>query len=195
MPINKTIIQRAQGYGNQPVTATVQIDGTTILQGPVPTLDQMPPTLPDSWSADLGVDAWTWTVNPSFGGGQTMTLTVDNGQLYLCDTFYSLTNDPGNVYPLTYPQQQGDIQFFDPFTSVSINGIPTVPNRDPGHDGQWVWQLTAGDQFTCTVNITAQPIAPTYSKSGIESNRQLSTLLRQGFLWLTNYSYNIKITA
>jgi hypothetical protein len=157
---SKTIIQRAQGYNDQPVTATVQIDGVTILQGAVPTLDQLPPQLPDFWSPTIGADAWSWTVDASFNGTQTMTITVDNGVMYLCDTRCTLSDQPGNVYPLAFLQQQGNVQFSDPFTAVTINGVDSTPIRDEGHSGQWVWQLSAGDQFSCTVNIVLPPTEP-----------------------------------
>jgi hypothetical protein len=150
---NKTITQRAQGYSNQPVTVTVQIDGATILQGAVPTLDTPPPQLPDFWTPELGANAWSWTVDSSFNGTQTMTISVDNGVMYLCDTFYTLSDQTGNVYSLQFLQQQGNVQFSDPLTAVTINGVESTPVRDEDHAGQWVYQLSAGDQFACTVNI------------------------------------------
>lgn len=154
---DKIITQRAQGYGSEPVTVTVQINGATILNGQIPTLDQPPPALPDFWTPELGVDSWTWTVDASFDGTQTMTVSVDNGQVYLCDTFYTLSDAPGNVYPLFFTQEQGNVQFQDPFTAVTINGVATNPVRDTEHAGQWVWQLSAGDAFSCTVNIVPPP--------------------------------------
>ena len=155
---DKIITQRAQGYGQEPVTVTVQIDGVTVLQGAIPTQDQPPPELPDFWTPELGVDAWSWTVDSAFSGTQSMTISVDNGKMYLCDTFYSLSDQPGNVYSLKFEQEQANVQFSDPFTAVVINGVAQEPVRDPSHSGQWVWLLTAGDQFGCTVNIV--PPAP-----------------------------------
>jgi hypothetical protein len=155
---NKTITQRAQGYGSTPVTVTVQIDGVTVLQGAVPTVDQPPPALPDFWTPELGVDSWSWTVDAGYDGTQTMTLAVDNGQLYLCDICYALSDQPGNVYPLGFVQEQGNITFYDPLTNVTVNGVPQDPVRDQDHDGQWVWQLSAGDQFACNVNIIPPPV-------------------------------------
>jgi len=152
---NKVITQRAQGYGSTPVTVTVKIDGVTVLQGAVPTVDQPPPALPDFWTPELGANSWSWTVDSGFNGTQTMTLNVDNGQFYLCDTFYTLSDQPGNVYPLNFIQEQGNVQLMDPFTNVTVNGVLQDVVRDPDHSGQWVWQLRAGDQFSCTVNVTA----------------------------------------
>lgn len=155
---DKTIIQRAQGYSNQPVTVTVQINGDTILQGAVPTQDTLPPALPDFWTPELGVKAWSWTVDKTFDGTQTMTVSVNDGDLYLCDTFYVLQDQPGNVYPLPFVQTQGNLTINDPLTSVTVNGVLQDPVRDSEHAGQWVWQLQAGDEFSCTVNI--QPLPP-----------------------------------
>jgi hypothetical protein len=154
----KTITQRAQGYSSQPVTVTVQIDGATILQGVVPTLDTPPPQMPEFWTPNFGGNAWSWTVDSSFDGTQTMTVSVDNGVMYLCDTFYTLSDDQtGNVYHLKFLQQQGNVQFTDPFTAVTINGIDTTPVRTEDSAGQWIYQLTAGDQFACNVNIVPTP--------------------------------------
>ena len=150
----KTIIQRACGYSSQPVTATVQIDGVTILQGAIPTLDAPPPQLPDVSIHDIGSSAWSWTVDASFDGTQTMTISVDNGVMYLSNTSFTLSNDEtGNVYPLSFIQQQGNLTVTDPFTNVTINGVEPPVARGENFDGQWVWQLPAGTQFTCTVNI------------------------------------------
>lgn len=157
---DKIITQRAQGYGPQPVTATVQIDGVTVLDGIIPTQDIPAPALPDQWSPALGVNAWSWTVDSTFDGTQTMTVSVNDGQMYLCDTFFTLSNQPGNIYPLVIPQTQGNVEFVDPFTMVTVNGVPQDPARDSDHAGQWVWQLSAGDQFACTVNIVSPPPTP-----------------------------------
>lgn len=154
---DKIIIQRAQGYGPQPVTATVQIDGVTVLDGTIPTQDTPPPMLPDQWSSELGVNAWSWTVDSSFDGTQTMVVSVNNGQVYLFDTWYTLSDQPGNVYPLYFSRSQGNLEFSDPFTAVTVNSQPLDPARDADHAGQWVWQLLAGDQFACTVNISPPP--------------------------------------
>lgn len=151
--VDKIITQRAQGYGSTPTNVTVQINGIVMLQGPVPTLDQPPPTLPDDWTAGLGANAWTWRVANTFNGTQTMTVEVLNGQLDLYDTVYVLSSQKQDEYALRYTQQQGNLTFSDPLTSVSINGVAQDPVRDQTHDGQWVWQLKSGDQFTATVNI------------------------------------------
>jgi hypothetical protein len=155
---NKVITQRAQGYGSTPVTVTVKIDGVTVLQGAVPTVDQPPPALPDSWTPELGVDSWSWTVDAGFDGTQTMTVNVDNGRLYLCDTFYTLSDQPGNVYPLYYWQEISNVKFTDPFTNVTVNDVLKDTARDQNHSGQWIWQLSASDQFACNVNIIASPV-------------------------------------
>jgi len=159
---DKIITQRAEGYGGAPVTVTVQIDGATVLQGTVPTLDQPPPALPSFWTPELGENAWSWTVDSNFDGTQIMTVSVDNGALNLYDTFYTLSDQPGNVYSLMYSQvqEQGNVAFTDPFTQVSINGVAQNPVREPEQGGQWVWQLSAGDVLTCTVNIEAPPVPP-----------------------------------
>jgi hypothetical protein len=150
----KTIIQRAQGYGNQPVTVTVKIDGNVIHQGTIPTANTPPPALPDFWTPELGVDAWSWTVPENFDGSVNMTVLVNNGVVYLCDTFYVLESDPETVYPLIYNHLDGEINTADPFTEIKINDVLQPVPRDLEHAGQWVWQLHTGDNFSSQVNIT-----------------------------------------
>lgn len=150
----KIITQRAQGYGFQPVTVTVQIDGTTVLAGEIPTQDAVVPLLPDQWTSELGANAWSWTVASDFVGTQNMTISVDNGIMLLCDTFYQQSDPPGNIWPLTFVQGNvGNVPIGDPFTSVTINGVAQEQVRSQSSTGQWIWTLQAGDQFACTVNI------------------------------------------
>lgn len=152
----KTIIQRARGYNNSPVTVTVKIDDNVIYQGEIPTIDSSPPILPDSWTPELGADAWSWIVPEYFNGTCDMTVEVDNGRMYLCDTLFTLTNQPEEVFSLLYKQQDGEHEIRDPFTEIKINNMVQVPFRNPPLTGQWVWLLRGGDSFSCKVNIVPQ---------------------------------------
>jgi len=156
----KTIIQRAQGYNHSPVTVTVKIDNNVVYQGEIPTANTPPPALPDSWTSELGVDSWSWSVAEDFDGVSDMTVNINNGTVYLCDTFYTLDSQPEEVFSLMYLHQDGEVETGDPFTEVKINNIPQSVPRDPEHTGQWVWQLHAGDSFSCKVNIVAPPPLP-----------------------------------
>jgi hypothetical protein len=149
----KTIIQRARGYNSSPVTATVKIDGNVIYQGEIPTVNSLPPILPDDWSPELGVDSWSWTVPEYFNGTCDMTVDVDNGILYLYGTFYTLLSQPDEVFSLIYKFQDGDLEIEDPITDVKINDrIQLFPRNHP-LTGQWVWKLEGGNSFSCKVNI------------------------------------------
>ncbi len=156
----KTIIQRAQGYNNSPVTVTVKINGNVVYQGEIPTTNTPPPALPDFWTPELGVDAWSWTVAEDFEGVADMSVDVNNGTVYLCDTFYTLDSQPEEVVPLMWLHQDGEIETGDPFTDVKINNILQTVPRDPEHAGQWVWQLQGGSSFLCKVNIVSPPPPP-----------------------------------
>lgn len=155
---DKIITQRAQGYGSVPAAVTVQIDGATILQGDVPTVDAPPPAMPDLSIQNLGVDAWSWTIDSAFQGTQTMTVTVNSGRVLLCDTYYTLSDQADTVFPLTLLQEVDDEWIgVDPLTAVTINGVSQNPLRSDDFVGQWVWQLDAGDQLVATVNIMNTP--------------------------------------
>lgn len=153
----KTIIQRSQGYNSSPVTVTVKIDGTVVYQGEIPTTNTLPPALPDFWTPELGVDSWSWTVSDDFEGVLTMTVDVDNGTMLLCDTFFTLDTDPTTVRPLMFMRQEGEVDTGDPFTEVKINSALQPVPRTEDSTGQWIWQLHAGDSFSCQVNIVSPP--------------------------------------
>jgi len=164
----KTIIQRAQGYNNSPVTVTVKIDNNVVYQGEIPTTNTPPPVLPDFWTPELGVDSWSWTVSEDFEGVSNMTVDIDNGTMLLCDTLFTLNSQPEEVFQLVYLHQDSEIQTADPFTEVKINNaLQTVP-RDPDHAGQWVWKLYAGDSFSCQVNIIPPPPPPPWAGTSPE---------------------------
>ena len=151
----RTFVQQARGYGPVPVNVVVKLDGNIVLDGPVPTLDQGPPVLPEEWNPGLGADAWSWTKDLEFEGIVSMEVSVPNGIFYLYDTManYRDIADPEKMINLSYPQSAGELSFSDPFTNVVINGMPQAPVRDLDHAGQWCWQLFSGDVFSCDINI------------------------------------------
>lgn len=155
---DKTIIQRAQGYGIEPIAVTVQINGANIYQGTIPTTDTPVPQLPEQWTPELGVDSWSWTVPDDFQGTNAMSVSVQNGIMLLCDTFVQEAG--GDPKQIVYPHDQDGETTGDPFSGVTINGAAQTPMLSQGGPGQWVWKLQAGDEFACTVNIPVptQPV-------------------------------------
>lgn len=159
----KTIIQRAQGYGSSPVTATVKLDGTTIYQGEIPTTPQSMPVLPDDWTPGLGVDAWSWPTTQDFSGSFAMTVEVHTGVMLLCDTYFTLSDPPANTAPIgrvLYSHVQDSVATTDPLTNVTINGAVVSHARLADLAGQRNWKISAGDTLSCTVNIVPQSLPP-----------------------------------
>jgi len=155
--MSATIIQRAQGYGPTPVQVTVAVDDHVIFDGTVPTVDQPLPLLPEEWTPELGVDSWSWQIYQYFNGQQSMVVTVKNGTMLMCGTFYSLSQDPGNVRALFFHHKEQGISTGDPLTDVVINSAAQIPPRDPDTAGQWIWKLVGGSTLSCQINITLQP--------------------------------------
>lgn len=156
----KNIIQRAQGYGAQPVTVTVKIDGDIVYQGSIPTLNQPAPSAPLPWVPDRGEIAWSWSVPAEFGGIKGMSIDVDNGVLFLYDTYYAMSDTPEVVQPLSYFREDNDVLTSDPLSNVRLNGVLQAVPRDIGGAGQWVWKLLAENNLTCSVHVEPPPPGP-----------------------------------
>lgn len=148
----KTIIQQAMGINVVPVNVTVTIDGQQIFDGAVPTTNTpgpVPTPIP-------GEDAWSWAVAGSFWGTQTMTVTVQNGLMFLCYTWINIpARDPSRIRLHSKFEGNGFF-YYDPLSAVTINGVAQNPPRTSELNGQWCYAIGEGDILSCTVNI-AQP--------------------------------------
>ena len=150
----KSIIQQALGIGVVPTNVVVNVDGVQIFSGAVPTVE-ISPEVP----ATEAVDAWSWETAGNFWGEQTMTITVQNGGLFVCHTWMNRPNagvDPVRRRLLPARTQDGET-YYDPFSNVTIDGAPVPVARVlPTYDGQWTYFVSEGEVFSCTV-IIQQP--------------------------------------
>ena len=156
--------QCGQAYGSTPASITVTIDGTVIFSGPISTLNQAVPSLPDSSTESLPV-IFTWTNTVDFVGTQSFSIAVTGSPLLLdytaADHFYA-TNT--SAFMPFYYQTVTGVSVPDPFTNVAIDGVSQ--SRGPDNtslSGQWQWLIPAGSTFTSTLNVSAgyPPINPT----------------------------------
>ena len=140
------------------------MDGSTIYSGPVTTLDEPVPPLPDP-NVQVINEMFTFTKDSSFSGSLPMTITVTNSPLLICQTVANFpvdTPDQANVWSTIYETSIGNVVYSDPFTNESIDGVPQ--SRDPDYDlqGQWWWLIPDGSTFSCDINIQASKApAPT----------------------------------
>jgi hypothetical protein len=160
----KTISQRGQGFGSNPVSIVSSIDGQQVFAGTVPTLDQ-----PVVIGLDSTPQIFTWTVPISFAGTQSLSIDVTGGDLVLTFTggdFAPMdgpsTRGPG-IYTVLYHQTIGEVTVPDPFVDVVIDGKPMSRSAEP--DGQWHWYIPEGTNFSATVNITQGLDYPEWQES------------------------------
>jgi hypothetical protein len=149
---DRTFKQYALAFGSTPAQAVCQIDGNTVYSGPVTTLDESLPELPNlAYSIDTV--AWSWQANAEFSGSQEISITVTGSPLLLADTF---ANNPfgnaANFLPF-YSTEQSGVTFYDPFTNEAIDGVVQSGPYDPALPGQWWWVIPAGSTFTATMHV------------------------------------------
>lgn len=159
---------RQQGIGYGPATnVTVKIDGTIVFSGPVPTLDQPPPSLPNP-NLQITDTLYTWTNDVSYSGQQSFELTVSSGMVMLTEALANYTDlfnpatgnvvIPGNAndYLVFFEEVVDGVTLTDPFTNEAIDGEPQIEHPDPTQlRGQWWWIVPAGSTFTATLNTSA----------------------------------------
>ena len=150
---SRTFQQHAQGYGPNPAQVTVQIDGNTVFAGTVSTLDQPMPMMPNS---DLVLDheAWSWQDDSTFSGTKSISIGVTGSSLLLGTT---LANSVGNaeLYTAFYSVDIDGVSYPDPFSDVTIDGIPQSGQYNPDLPGQWWWTIPAGSNFNAIMHVTA----------------------------------------
>ena len=149
--------QCGQAYGSTPASITATIDGTVVFSGPVSTLDQPLPILPEPSDDVSPPTLFTWTNTVDFAGTQSYSIAVTGSPLLL--GFTGADHCVANYvaqFSSTYTYEIGGVVVADPLTNVSIDG--TVRTRGPDNQtlsGQWQWLIPAGSTLTATLNVNA----------------------------------------
>jgi hypothetical protein len=162
----RTFKQTGQAFGSSPTIISAKINGAEVYNGPVSTLHE--PRRLYSNPDEVFPELFSWTTDTSFAGTQQMEIAVSNGQLVIADTLSNYTvSIPSNksdvfgpVYVNVVPGEAGNVIYTDATTAISINGIFQEHQLTNGAIGQTYWPLESGDVFTCTVRISASPLAP-----------------------------------
>jgi hypothetical protein len=153
----RTFKQLGQAYGSQTANITAKINDVVIYQGPVTTLDESFPALPN---LDVKVSnaLFTWTANVDFSGSQTMEISIDsNASLLIADIVanYNPTVNVGNVIssgPNVYQTFS-----YTQFGNTYINGT-LYPSLNISHDPlSGAWWFTLPSDGTFIENYTIEP--------------------------------------
>ena len=152
----RTFKQCGQAYGSTPASITATINGTEVFSGPVPTVDQPLPTLPEL-SANVSLPTlFTWTNTVDFAGTQSFSIAVTGSQLLLDFTGADYCGNRKEEFKNFYRYEIGGVIVADPLTNVAIDGLAMQRGPDNSQfSGQWQWVIPAGSTFTATLNVSA----------------------------------------
>ena len=171
MTIRK-FVQTGQGYGADAVEIRAKIDGVTVFEGAVPTLDEPMPTLLPGADVTTG-KIFEWQSTVEFSGTFALEIEVLAGGALLIASTLADYVDPSNSATVGsfYTNEAG---ISDPFSAVAINGVLySTPDRDLDPEnilnGQWWYSLSTGDVLTAQITVqpgrvptpVADPVAPT----------------------------------
>ena len=156
----RTFKQAGIAFGNQPLNITAKIDNVVVYQGPVVTLNESFPDLPNL-DYDVTNTLFSWTADVDFSGPQTIEITVDEGADLLVASIsanytpISYTVD-GNVVVYTGSDKYSDFPW-EIFGDTYINGVlqssQVIDHSTLG--GQWWWRLPPGSVFVENITIPA----------------------------------------
>lgn len=154
--VQRTFRQYARGFGTEPASATVIIGGNTVFDGPVQTVDELLPVLPNHEYA-LDNIAWTWQQDADFSGTKQLTIAVSGAYLLLGQTLannpYNSAANPNSGYGAFWNIEIDGVEYSDPLTDEAIDGIPQSGPYRPDEAGQWWWVIPPGCTFTATMHV------------------------------------------
>lgn len=153
--LDRTFRQMAQAYGHTPATVTVRLAGDTIYQGPVMTLPEPPPVLPN---LDLEINniAWSWLDSVLFTGHKPLEITVSDATLLLARTEANIPfieEDSDHTFGSFYNEEHDGVFYHDPMANVTINGVPQPTIRKPDFIGQRWWRIPPHGVFTADLRM------------------------------------------
>jgi hypothetical protein len=156
----RTFKQMGIAFGNQPAEITAKIGNVVVYQGPVVTLNEPIPTLPDS-NYTVTNELFSWTSNVAFSGPQVIEITVSNGtaNLLVAQLAANYTRLPGpiaNTWVSSGPDNYVNTRW-QQFGNTYIDGQLQDP-QEIDHDvlsGMWWWILAPDSTFVENVTITA----------------------------------------
>jgi len=156
--------QGGQAYGAIPASITATVGGTVVFSGPVSTLDQPLPVLPDLATYVTPPTLFTWTNAVDFAGTQSYSIAVTGSPLLLgpIEGDHVFANNAAE-FGFVYTYDIDGITVADPLTNVAIDDVALTRGPDNAElPGQWEWLIPAGSTLTATLNVTAgvEPTPP-----------------------------------
>ena len=157
----RTFRQMGIGFGPQPANITAKINNVVVYQGPVTTLDQSFPVLPNLDYTVTNV-LFSWTDDVTYAGPAVIEIQVDaDSDLLVAEinANYTVITNPANAqsYISSGPDGFIDLQASQ-IGNVYLGGsLQTIDHTAP-LSGQYWWELTVPD--TIEINATINPGKP-----------------------------------
>ena len=165
----RTFRQYGQAYGSQPASIIATIDGVEVYSGPINTLNQALPVLPD---VSLMIDnvIFSWEKTTDFSGTVNLELRVSGSPLILAGTLANYPTDneaAANRWSAFYSYTVDGVLYLDSFSDEKIDGVSVSRQDSPEYSGQWWWKIMPGSVFTAVVHVqqSAPPPPPPPAKT------------------------------
>lgn len=161
----RTFRQLGIGFGSQPANITAKINNVVVYQGPVTTLNEPFPVLPNIDYTVTNV-LFSWTDEVTYSGPAVVEIQVDDNSDLLVteiDANYTAIPNPAFVDANTTPGIANVISsganVFAPLQNqignIYLDGVLQTVNHTSPLGGQWWWELTVPD--TIEINATITP--------------------------------------
>lgn len=160
----RTFKQLGIAFGNATATITAKVDNVVVYQGPVTTLNEPFPDLPNV-AYVINDSLFSWTTDVTYSGPASVEVEVDeNSDLIVADIAanYSIIPNPAYIDANTTPTVPQYISSGpDGFETINPNLIGNVyidgVLQTVDHTqlpGQWWWELTVPDTILKEITIT-----------------------------------------
>jgi len=146
----RTFKQNGIAFGPTPVNITAKIDNVVVYEGPVETLNESFPNLPDP-AYTVTNTLFSWTTDVAFSGSSVIEITTDGNLLVASlGRNYTPFTENGNTY------STGANNFISVTSNCFGNTYINDALQTVDHGallGMWWWKLQPSDTFVETITI------------------------------------------
>lgn len=149
----RTIQITGSGFGSSPATVIATLNGNTVFNGTVPTIN-LPVPQPVSGAGDLWIPLFTFEIPMDFVGNVPMTCETTNSTTVVFASIFAnysnvwisgnaASNTAGH-YETCGPNAVVDVLTLgqqDPRNTTTLNGQTYIPDRSPTQQGTWWWTI------------------------------------------------------
>lgn len=158
----RTVQIRGLGFGSSPVTILATVNGNTVFNGTVATVDQPVPVLPDYGLLPGQEILFTFEIDTSFTGQLPMSCTVSNGTVIFGDVLANYCAIPNPVFSTEQYE-------------IIVNPSSTLAQKNP------IYEALANPPFSAEeIAILNNPASTPEQVNLLLSQHNLSTNVSSG---------------